>query len=646
MIIAWLGKIFLYAALLAAMVQSFAWWRACVSSSNGSPRRWGQGVLLFQSSVIAVSYGLLTLAFVVNDFHLVYVASNSQRALPLIYRVTAVWGGHEGSLLLWLLILTGWCLALWRKRDGFSEGLYARSGLVLSVLSFGFLLFIVGTSNPFDTFPHFLPQDGRSLNPILQDPGLIIHPPLLYMGYVGFSVVFALALAALLMGELNEGWSRLVRPWVIVPWVCLTAGIVLGSWWAYRELGWGGWWFWDPVENASFMPWLLGTGLFHALLVTERKAWLRGWVVLLALGTFCLSILGTFLVRSGVLISVHSFATDPSRGVFLLLMLFVMMFTCLVIYSYHQHKLLPKNYLSLPAPQLVSRETLLLLNTVFFLTLMFTVLLGTLYPLVLDIFHGDKISVGPPYFNALFVPLVVPLCLLMGMAPHCAWSKEGNATPLKTIQLLFVLSLLLTVIIVWMVHFPFYWTMVLGVGMASWLIMSTVLYGYTHWRKGLWLRQWGMMVAHAGVAVFIIGITFTTHYSEARDVRFDRGGLTTIGPYSVRFTALRGRQDANYFAVQGHFDVYKQKKHIATLLPEKRIYSLQSPSISHAAIHAGLRRDIYVALGQPLDKQSWSVRLYYKPYVRWIWGGGLLMALGGLLTVVRPSRPREFHYVK
>lgn len=641
--ISWLGSIALYVALLAAMVQSAAWWRASASSSTIA-QGWGRGALLFQSVAIAVSYGLLTLAFIVNDFHLVYVASHSQRALPLVYRITAVWGGHEGSLLLWLLILTAWGLALWCKRDPFSESLYVRSGFVLSVLSVGFLLFMVGTSNPFDTFPdYFLPKDGRSLNPILQDPGLIIHPPLLYMGYVGFSVVFALALAALLVGELDEEWSRRVRPWVLTPWVCLTIGIVLGSWWAYRELGWGGWWFWDPVENASFMPWLLGTALFHALLVTERKAWLRGWVVLLSLGTFCLSLLGTFLVRSGVLISVHSFAADPSRGVFLLAMLFVMVATCLLLYSYHQHKLLPQQETPLPAPKLVSRETLLLLNTVFFLTLMFTVFLGTLYPLILDILHGDKISVGPPYFNALFVPLAVPLCLLMGVAPHCAWSTSNNKKLWKSIQRLFLLSLAFTMLMLGMVHFPLYWSLVLTVGMASWLIASTALYGYTHWHKGLHLRQWGMLVAHTGVAVFILGVGITTHYSESRDVRFDKGGRATIGPYVVEFTALSGRRAANYFALQGHFKVYKNEKPVATLLPEKRIYSLQSPPISHAAIDAGWRRDIYVALGQPLDKEAWSVRLYYKPYIRWIWGGGLLMALGGLLTVLGR---REGRHVK
>lgn len=645
MIIAWLGSIFLYLALLSTVIQTIAWWRTCTSPTNKPFKRWAQGALWLQSIAVVFSYGLLTTAFILNDFHLIYVASNSQRALPLIYRITAVWGGHEGSLLLWLLILTGWCLALWHKRQAFSEGLYARSGLVLSLLSFGFLLFIVSTSNPFDVFPHFLPPDGRSLNPILQDPGLIIHPPLLYMGYVGFSVVFSLALAGLLTGELNEQWSKCVRPWVIIPWVSLTLGIVLGSWWAYRELGWGGWWFWDPVENASFMPWLLGTGLFHALLVTERKPWLRGWVVLLSLGTFCLSILGTFLVRSGVLISVHSFAADPSRGVFLLLMLFIILVTCLVIYSYHQHHLTSKTEGFLPTYQLLSRGTLLLLNTVFFLTLMFTVLLGTLYPLILDILHGDKISVGAPYFNTLFVFLVVPLSLLMGMAPHCPWSCHGNGMIRQQMNRLLWLCIVFCTVIILVTHFPFHWLVIVGVAMASWIMASTALYSYTHWCKGLFLRQWGMVVAHTGVAVFILGVTFTTHYSEARDVRFDIGGHTTIGPYHMVFTQLTGRRDANYFALQAHFDVYKNKKRMTTLLPEKRIYSLKTPPISHAAIDAGWLRDIYVALGQPLNKQSWSVRLYYKPYVRWIWGGGLLMALGGLLTVGEGFRRKEKVYV-
>lgn len=629
-----LGNLILSVAFLATIIQSIAW----IITLRGSltKQNWAYGSLWFQSIAIGLSYGLLTLAFASNDFSLVYVANNSQKALPLIYRLTAVWGGHEGSLLLWVLILSGWCLAVWFKRHTFGPAIYHRSALILSILSSGFLAFILFTSNPFEHFIGFIPPDGRSLNPILQDPGLIIHPPLLYIGYVGFSVVFALALGGLAAGEIDKKWNQLIRPWVIVPWIFLTLGIGLGSWWAYRELGWGGWWFWDPVENSSFMPWLLGTGLFHALLVTERVNWLRRWAVLLTLGTFTLSILGTFLVRSGILISVHAFATDPSRGLFLLLILLAMVVTCLLMYGY--------NYANLSSHQqplpLLSRANLLLLNTIFFLTLTFTVLLGTLYPLLLDVCHGDKISVGAPYFNKLFIALGIPMLMLMGFAPHCPWFSHPNLRLATQMIRLALLTLLLSLLIIFLMPFPFSWSVVLGITLASWLIVSTAQYSYRQGIKGLKWRHGGMIVAHLGVAIFVLGITFTSHYSEARDLRMSLGDQAMIGPYTVKFNQLTSRRDANYLALQGHFSVANAAGIFATLYPEKRIYSLATSPLSHAAIHANLFRDVYVVLGQPFSPKEWSIRLYYKPCVRWIWGGGLLMALGGILALLS-GKPRE-----
>ena len=591
--------------------------------------------------LVVISFVCLAASFVRHDFSVLYVASNSNSALPLEFRIAAVWGGHEGSLLLWLLMLSGWMAAVARFSGHLPLPVLSRVLSVMGLVSVGFLLFTLITSNPFERlFP--VPADGRDLNPLLQDPGMIFHPPLLYMGYVGFSVAFAFAIAALIGGNLDATWARWTRPWTNIAWMFLTIGIGLGSWWAYYELGWGGWWFWDPVENASFMPWLVGTALIHSLAVTEKRGSFKSWTVLLAITAFSLSLLGTFLVRSGVLSSVHAFATDPTRGVFILIFLSITIGSSLALYAWRAPKVgLGARF------ELISRETALLGNNVLFLVAAGAVLLGTLYPLLLDALGMGKISVGPPYFDSVFAPLMAPVVFLMGIGPLTRWKQAELPDLARRLRWAFGVSLLVALAAGWMAGRVSLAT-TLGLWMAFW-IMGSIL-------TDLWERVgppqgqrslrdvprrmtqvpraiWGMMLAHLGVAVFCLGVVMVKTYEVERDVKMDIGDSTTINGYTFTFRGAREVSGPNYSAMQGLVEVTNNGKRLRDMLPEKRVYRVQQNPMTEAAIATGLTRDLYVALGEAVDGQgAWIVRVYVKPFIDWIWGGCLIMGMGALLA--------------
>jgi cytochrome c-type biogenesis protein CcmF len=588
-----------------------------------------------QFALIGTAYLALTYAFVQNDFSVLYVASNSNSALPLEYRIAAVWGGHEGSLLLWMMMLCVWQLAVAKFSRHLPLPVLARILSVMGLVAAGFLAFTLFTSNPFDRLIPGAP-DGRDLNPLLQDPGMVFHPPMLYMGYVGFSVAFAFAVAALIGGNLDTTWARWTRPWTTVAWIFLTIGIALGSWWAYYELGWGGWWFWDPVENASFMPWLVGTALIHSLAVTEKRGSFKSWTVLLAILAFSLSLLGTFLVRSGVLSSVHAFATDPTRGLFILAFLVVVIGSSLTLYAWRAPTVgLGARF------ALLSRETLLLLNNVLLVAATGAVLLGTLYPLVLDALGLGKISVGPPYFDTVFVPLMAPLVFLMGVGPIARW-KQAELPDLWT-RLRWALGVAIVAAI------AVEWTTgeigllpTLGLALAFWIIASTLTDLAERVRGGNLLERlklipramFGMMVAHIGIAVFIIGVTMVKGHEVERDVKMDVGDSTTVRDYTFTFRGVKEVQGPNYVAGRGTIEVSRNGRVLREMYPEKRMYRVQQNPMTEAAIDTGLTRDLYVSLGEPVQGSSgaWIVRVYVKPFVDWIWGGCLLMAFGGLLA--------------
>ena len=587
--------------------------------------------------LVAVSYGCLTAAFLQHDFSLSYVAAHSNLALPVHYLVGAVWGGHEGSILLWLLMLAGWALAVAAFSRTLPIEFVARVLAVMGLLSAGLLLFVLATSNPFERLAA-APADGADLNPLLQDPGMVLHPPMLYMGYVGLSVAFAFAIAALLGGRLDAAWARWTRPWTTASWAFLTVGIALGSGWAYYELGWGGWWFWDPVENASFMPWLAGTALIHSLAVTDKRGGVKVWTVLLAIMAFSLSLLGTFLVRSGVLSSVHAFATDPKRGLFILVFLAVVIGGSLLLYAWRA----PRGGLG-GGFDLVSHESMLLANNVLLVVAMGSVLLGTLYPLFLDALGLGKISVGPPYFDTVFVPLMTPAIFLMGIGPIAQWKKAS--LPVLTMQLRWAFG----ASVVTALLLPFVlgkWTPLLSLGLllALWIVTTTVvnirervshLVGSSLMSglAALPRAYWGMVLAHCGIAIFIVGVTMVKGFEVEKDLRMNVGETATIGGYTFRFDGAREVKGPNYVAARGSFRVTKDGRDVTEMYPEKRFYQVQNQAMTEAAIDSGLLRDLYVSLGEPLDDGAWSVRLYHKPFVDWIWGGCLIMALGGLLAI-------------
>ena len=592
--------------------------------------------LLFM--LILLSFLALVWAFVEHDFSVLYVAENSNSALPLQFRIAAVWGGHEGSMLLWLLMQAGWMLAVAHFSVRLPLPVLARILAVMGWLTMGFLLFTLVTSNPFDRLSP-VPADGRDLNPLLQDPGMIFHPPMLYMGYVGFSVAFAFAVAALIGGQLDAQWARWTRPWTTAAWIFLTLGIALGSWWAYYELGWGGWWFWDPVENASFMPWLVGTALIHSLAVTEKRGAFKAWTVLLAIAAFSLSLLGTFLVRSGVLSSVHAFATDPKRGLFILAFLTVVIGASLALYAWRAPKVgLGSRF------EPVSRESFLLANNVLLVVATAAVLLGTLYPLLLDALGLGKISVGPPYFDTVFVPLMAPLVFLMGVGPLARWKKSELPDLAKRLRWAAVVAVLCAVGAE-LLEGRLSWMGGLGLLMGFWVFASVATDLWERLRPAGGMRASllhrfnqvpraikGMMLAHLGIGVFIIGVTMVRTYEVERDVNMAIGDTAEIAGYTFTFQGARDVLGPNYRAAQGLITLSKNGKEIAQMRPEKRIYRVQQNPMTEAAIRSRPMGDIYVSLGQAGEGNSWVVRLYYKPFVTWIWGGCVLMALGGTLA--------------
>jgi len=632
-----LGHFALILALCLAIVQSTI---PLLGANLGKPgwmalaRRAAWGQFFF----ISVAFVALLNAFITNDFSLVYVASNSNSALPLPYRISALWGAHEGSLLLWALLLSLWTVAVAIFSRSLPQDTVARVIAVMGLISIGFLLFMLLTSNPFDRIPiNAIPANGRDLNPLLQDLGLILHPPMLYMGYVGFSVAFAFAVAALIGGQLDAAWARWSRPWTAIAWVFLTIGIALGSWWAYYELGWGGWWFWDPVENASFMPWLVGTALMHSLAVTEKRSSFKSWTVLLAIFAFSLSLLGTFLVRSGVLTSVHAFATDPARGVFILLFLGAVVGSSLSLYAWRAPKVKGSGGF-----QLLSRETLLLSNNVLLVVATASVLLGTIYPLILDALNMGKLSVGPPYFNRVFIPIMLLLIVLMGIGPHTRWKKDDPDRLFKRLRSVALASVLLSLIFTYLLYSEISLGVVVSISLAFWIILSILSdlktrlknkSGFISGMKSLPREFYSMSFGHLGIAIFTIGVTLTSVYSIERDIRLAPGEDIELAGLTFKFITIEQNQGPNYEANTGHVRVSHDGREIAMLHPEKRFYFVQNRPMTEAAIDAGLFRDLYVSLGEPLpNSDAWAVRIYYKPFIRWIWLGALVMSFGGLLS--------------
>ena len=594
-------------------------------------------VAVGQFVFMAIAFGCLSQCFVGNDFSVLYVAQHSNSQLPLQYRFSAVWGGHEGSLLLWAFFLTLWTVGVAKFSKRLPDEMVARVIGTMGLISVGFLLFMLFTSNPFE---RLLPAavDGRDLNPLLQDPGLVYHPPLLYMGYVGFSVAFAFAISALLGGKLDAAWARWSRPWTTVAWVFLTLGIAMGSYWAYYELGWGGWWFWDPVENASFMPWLVGTALIHSLAVTEKRGAFKNWTVLLALLAFSLSLLGTFLVRSGVLTSVHAFATDPRRGIFILTFLVAVIGSSLFLFALRAPKVgLGGGF------DVISREALLLVNNVLLTVASAAVLLGTLYPLFMDALGFGKISVGPPYFDTVFAPIMSIAVFLIGMGPFARWRQASAADIAKQLGGWLAASLVLAILIVSMQSrwsFP----IIGGITLGCWAILSAVAYLVSRVRKGsangvgarllsISRANYGMVFAHIGVGVFVLGVTMVKGYEATSEVRMREGETTTVAGHVFRFVGAREVNGPNYLAARATIEITRNGEKVATLYPEKRFYNVQTMNMTESAIDSGVLRDLYVALGEAVSLTDWIVRIQYKPLVNWIWIGCLFMAFGGLLAM-------------
>ena len=624
-----LGQILLVTALLMAVLQTvLPLWGAHRGRATwmavARPAAYAQLALLLGA------FGVLTAAFVTQDFSVRYVAENSNSLLPLAYRYSAVWGAHEGSLLLWALVLALWCgaVALWSKR--LPAEVCARVLGVLGIISIGFLAFLIFTSNPFARLIP-APLEGRDLNPLLQDPGLIIHPPMLYIGYVGFSVPFAFAIAALLEGRVDARWLRWTRPWTNVAWGFLTIGIALGSWWAYYELGWGGWWFWDPVENASFMPWLAGAALIHSQAVTEKRGSFASWTLLLAIAAFALSLLGTFLVRSGVLTSVHSFAADPSRGTFILIFLALVIGGALLLYALRAGALTSDDPRRGFLP--TSRETLLLANNLLLAAACGMVLLGTLYPLLADALGLGKVSVGPPYFGTLFVVLMAPLVALLPFGPLVNWQRDQASRRLAMLAPWAGLAVLLGVVAYFMAPQGALKTAA-GVTGAAWVALGTGRFVWTRLRGNakFTAEMVGMLLAHGGVAVFLAGALLVEALNVQREVALAPGQSLVVGTYEVRFEGVDHQQGPNYVADRGHLRVFQHDRQLALLHPEKRLYASGGQVMTEAGIHARLNGDVYVALGESLGNNAWAVRVHIKPFVRWIWLGALLMALGGFVT--------------
>ncbi|USE38612.1 heme lyase CcmF/NrfE family subunit [Endozoicomonas sp. SCSIO W0465] len=614
-----------------------------VGSYTGNIRLMNQARSLSWGVFAFVSFSFLCLvwAFITDDFSVDYVARHSNSLLPVPYKVSATWGGHEGSLLMWVLILVGWIAMVALKSYRLPPELSARVLSVMGMITVGFLLFTLLTSNPFNRILPFPPEDGADLNPLLQDFGLIVHPPMLYMGYVGFAVAFAFAIAALLGGQLDTAWARWARPWTTVAWVFLTLGIALGSWWAYYELGWGGWWFWDPVENASLLPWLVGTALMHSLAATEKRGLFKSWTLLLAIFTFSLSLLGTFLVRSGVLTSVHAFANDPERGVFILLYLMIVVGASLTLFALRAPEVRSRISFAM-----ASRETLLLVNNILLTSSAATVLLGTLFPLLLESLDMGMISVGPPYFNFVFVPMALLLAFALGFGVLLNWKSGSVQWLIGQTRWILLVSIIGGIGFSLFYGASFLISEALAMALVLWIVLTMVRdilnktrngrtkNGLVHALKRLKPAYYGMHLAHLGLAVTIVGIAITSGYSSQRDLRMAPGDRVTLGEYQFRFDGVRLQSGPNYTSHYGFVTVYEHDRQIAVLHPEKRVYTAQQMPMTEASIDPGLTRDIYVALGEPLgDDGSWALRIHIKPFVRWIWLGSILMALGGVVAI-------------
>jgi cytochrome c-type biogenesis protein CcmF len=643
-----LGQFMLALALGVAVVQAFF---PLVGGIRGYPN-WialARPAARLQFVLVLGAFLILIHAFVTNDFSVAYVAQNSNSALPVAYRVSAVWGAHEGSLLLWILILCGWTVAVTVFDRGLPPAFSALVIAVLGIVSIGFLSFMLFTSNPFMRLnPAAI--DGGDLNPLLQDPGLIIHPPMLYLGYVGSSVAFGFAIAALIQGRITAQAARWIRPWAVASWIFLTVGIGLGSWWAYYELGWGGWWFWDPVENASFMPWLLGTALIHSLAVTEKRGAFKNWTILLALATFALSLLGTFLVRSGVLTSVHAFATDPGRGIFVLALLGTVIGGSLILYAWRG----PSTFAG-GDYEPVSREVFLLMNSALLAVATATVLLGTLYPLALEALGLGKISVGPPYFNAVFSAVMLPLIVVLGFGQFSRWKRDSIGRLWRASRHALIAAIIATVIAVAMLGGEQIVAVAVGVGFALWIFATTFAGIATRCRGRQ--RPWfalahlprafiGQCTAHCGFGVTIVGVVMTSYFSVDEHRRLAPGDSAELAGYEFRFIDLHTFDGPNFRATEGRFEIVRDGKLLTTLKPQKRLYHVRNMPMTEAGIEPGFTRDLYVSLGEPLDGGAWSVRMHYKPFVRWIWLGALMMACGGLLAILdprllSPARSRE-----
>ena len=583
-----------------------------------------------QFLLIAFSFGVLAHGALNDDFSIKYIAEHSNSLLPAQYKLASVWGGHEGSLLLWMLMLSGWTVSVALFSRTLPLAMVARVIGILGLVSTGFLMFILTTSSPFERLLPAAP-DGRDLNPLLQDPGLVIHPPMLYMGYVGFSVAFAFSVAALMSGRMDAAWARWSRPWTVVAWIFMTAGIALGSWWAYYELGWGGWWFWDPVENASLMPWLFGTALIHALMVTDKRGGFKAWSVLLAIGAFSLSLLGTFLVRSGVLTSDHAFASDPKRGVFILIFLALVVGISLTLFAWRAPKATLGGKIGL-----VSRESMLLVNSVLLVVATGAVLLGTVYPLIVDALNLGKLSVGAPYFNAVFVPLMVPVVFLMVPGGISHW-RESRLNELGRDMRVPAIAAVLSGLAVWTLTERGNWLTAMGTALAAWVVVGLVMQIVARLQKPGRIAPsfWGMHLAHLGIAVVVVGITMVKGYEVERDVRMALNDTVSIENYSFELVGVSQVDGPNYKAIRAEFKVNKNGEFLELLHPEKRKYFSSAMPMTEAAIDSGLFRDLYVSLGEAIEGSTpqWSVRVYYKPFVAWIWYGAILMVLGGLLAV-------------
>jgi cytochrome c-type biogenesis protein CcmF len=584
-----------------------------------------------------ISLIILAYSFVIDDFSVKYIAGHSNSLLPYYFKISAVWGGHEGSLLLWVFALTAWTMAVAKYSKGIDEAFIARVLAILGMVAVGFMLFTLLTSNPFDRLWPVVPAEGRDLNPLLQDVGLIIHPPMLYLGYVGFAVSFAFAIAALMVGKLDSAWARWARPWVIAAWIFLTLGIALGSWWAYYELGWGGWWFWDPVENASFMPWLVGTALIHSLAVTEKRGTFRNWTVLLAIFAFSLSLLGTFLVRSGVITSVHSFASDPTRGAFILYLLAIAVGGSFTLFAFRA-----SNVASFSRFSLYSRETALLLCNIILVVACVTVLLGTIYPLIVDAFDLGKISVGPPYFNAVFVPIMSLLFIIMGIGPLIRWKKAKKGELRKQIIKPSIISIVLGLAFPFIYGGEFNLLASFGIMLALWVSLVVIkdLRNQARNKQGgysfnkVTLSQWGMTIAHMGIAITIVGVTLVSMYEKEISVKMFINDKVNVSGYDVTFKGIKAVKGPNYNAEQGQIEIHQDGDFVALLKPERRTYLVQTMGMTEAGIDPGLFRDVYVALGDPLKDGAWAIRVHYKPFVRWIWLGAIFMGLGGLFAML------------